>query len=623
MISSWLQILRAEPRTFKAIFGAILFWLIRASSAYSSAQAYTYTDPALYDAGLQVEEFREEQRDVRSCECKESRHSDFWKQLLDQLHDGLASDPSFSGDWVHDLCGRVYPLIFRTVNINPDDGGFTMHTDCPAAVLSMVVTCVQSAALQNAEKGVDPMLQWREGARPEAPSEESPGEWRQTMRVVSEEGEAVADFFASMQVEECISHCQRHPSCRSFAHGPHGCHLKSRCISPDDPLVPQGSQGDDYQTHYILGGPCANVDGSTDASAPTRKYLEEVESMMQLAIRILDFAFLCLDASSWPFTSGEVFENYARSVEAPGEFVWNRAVSFRLLPAALEFQAKQTEDWKVSAYLTRLRVRWSRGLESEASFWRKKLSQSEEINNSLERLKTWLANGSVSWSLPGDEICSYALANRTAKAPPPRIANVGSGPFAPGPLDCADGPSRDVLRIPVVAADGLARYYQRVFDEHSFQPLYWPHQCPVEELDTCFPASHFDVVHCRNALDHSFDPLLGMIKMLHVVRPGGWVLLRHARNEGVPGQFRNGLHQWAFDSYVRDGGDVGFLIWNPGLRCNVTDYLLEKGFAAEVRTTVKDHPSEDAPEDEKFIWVEIRKPTRSEVSLRLARGGAI
>ena len=25
-----------------------------------------------------------------------------------------------------------------------------------------------------------------------------------------------------------------------------------------------------------------------------------------------------------------------------------------------------------------------------------------------------------------------------------------------------------------------------------------------------------------------------------VVRPGGWVLLRHARNEGVPGQFRNG-----------------------------------------------------------------------------------
>ena len=43
-----------------------------------------------------------------------------------------------------------------------------------------------------------------------------------------------------------------------------------------------------------------------------------------------------------------------------------------------------------------------------------------------------------------------------------------------------------------------------------------------------------------NALDHSFDPVLGIERMLQVTRPGGWVLLRHARNEGVPGKFRNG-----------------------------------------------------------------------------------
>ncbi|CAE7461548.1 SFC1 [Symbiodinium sp. CCMP2592] len=92
----------------------------------------------------------------------------------------------------------------------------------------------------------------------------------------------------------------------------------------------------------------------------------------------------------------------------------------------------------------------------------------------------------------------------------------------------------------VVAADGLARFYNRVLDERELKPPYLPLQCPVEELHECFPSPHFDVVHIRNALDHSFDPVLGIQRMLQVTRPGGWVLLRHARNEGVPGQFRNG-----------------------------------------------------------------------------------
>ena len=32
----------------------------------------------------------------------------------------------------------------------------------------------------------------------------------------------------------------------------------------------------------------------------------------------------------------------------------------------------------------------------------------------------------------------------------------------------------------------------------------------------------------------------GILQMLRVARPNGWVLLRHARNEGVAGKFRNG-----------------------------------------------------------------------------------
>ena len=35
-----------------------------------------------------------------------------------------------------------------------------------------------------------------------------------------------------------------------------------------------------------------------------------------------------------------------------------------------------------------------------------------------------------------------------------------------------------------------------------------------QELPSCFPAAYFDLVHIRNALDHSFDPLLGNLAKL-------------------------------------------------------------------------------------------------------------
>merc|ERR1711879_494268 len=163
---------------------------------------------------------------------------------------------------------------------------------------------------------------------------------------------------------------------------------------------------------------------------------------------------------------------------------------------------------------------------------------------------------------------------------------------------------------------GSSGFYARVMDEHGLVPPYVPMQCPVEELHSCLPPSYFDVVHIRNALDHAFDPLLGIERMLRVVRPGGWVLLRHARNEGVPGKFRNGLHQWSFDT--EGESPVTFIIWNPELRVDVNRYLLDSGLAAEVRVERRDHPSADAPPDEKYVWVDIRRPTTEEAAHRLA-----
>ncbi|CAK0837909.1 unnamed protein product [Prorocentrum cordatum] len=283
----------------------------------------------------------------------------------------------------------------------------------------------------------------------------------------------------------------------------------------------------------------------------------------------------------------------------------------------------------------------------EAEFWRKKLSLDPHENEAgLERLQRWLATGQLTWFLEDDQVCGFvrdaverrAASGEGAQPRSPRILNAGSGPFAPRPLECElpsgglpggagvepaaagqDGPHRRVpWPVPVVASDGLARFYNSVFDERGMTPPHTPLQCPSESLHTCFPLGHFDVVHMRNSLDHAFDPLLAITRMLQVARPGGWVLLRHARNEGVAGQFRNGLHQWAFD--VEEGAERGaaFVIWSPELRVDVSAYLLDAGLAAEVRAALRAHPSPEENPHERYVWVEIRRPTAQEASGRLA-----
>lgn len=49
-----------------------------------------------------------------------------------RLEEHFLEDPSFMGDWVHQLCGNAYPVIFRVVTVDPSDDTFTLSTDCPA-----------------------------------------------------------------------------------------------------------------------------------------------------------------------------------------------------------------------------------------------------------------------------------------------------------------------------------------------------------------------------------------------------------------------------------------------------------------------------------------------------------
>lgn len=101
-------------------------------------------------------------------------------------------------------------------------------------------------------------------------------------------------------------------------------------------------------------------------------------------------------------------------------------------------------------------------------------------------------------------------------------------------------------RIRIVPVDALADQYDEVLRKHGVTPPVRTIRCDGEELLARFEPGSFDIAHANNSLDHAYDPLRIVRNMLKVVRRGGYVVLRHRRNEGMAEGYR-GLHQWDFD----------------------------------------------------------------------------
>jgi SAM-dependent methyltransferase len=142
---------------------------------------------------------------------------------------------------------------------------------------------------------------------------------------------------------------------------------------------------------------------------------------------------------------------------------------------------------------------------------------------------------------------------------PQKVLDVGAGPAT-----CL-GYRLNGQPVELTASDPLAPQYAKISAECG---VVWPVQTIsgfAEDLSAFFPRNHFDMVFCRNALDHSFDPVRGIEEMLLVLRIGGRVNLNHYANEGRDGNYV-GFHQWNFD--VVDGRPV---IWNPHARIDLID----------------------------------------------------
>jgi len=120
-----------------------------------------------------------------------------------------------------------------------------------------------------------------------------------------------------------------------------------------------------------------------------------------------------------------------------------------------------------------------------------------------------------------------------------RILDVGAGPLT------KLGKKHPSKRLEITAIDLLANEYDRLFAEFDVVPPVRTIFADGERLVEQFGPDAFDIVHGQNCIDHMADPHRAIEQMVAVTKPGGYVVLYHAENEGQREQYDQ-LHQWNF-----------------------------------------------------------------------------
>lgn len=215
---------------------------------------------------------------------------------------------------------------------------------------------------------------------------------------------------------------------------------------------------------------------------------------------------------------------------------------------------------------------WLKGIHSEKDFWSswfetkgfKWPDEYAERIKPMRNLDPWLQRFLLETVGNGELI----------ERPKFRVLDVGSGPIS------GIGNYMPEADLEVVAADPLAFIYADLIDKFEVRPSIRTQFAPAEDLSAFFPPSSFDLVNCTNALDHSFEPMRGIIEMLRVVKVGHTVFLSHARNEAENESYK-GFHQHNFD--VIDGQ---FVIWNKTERVVVEECIPIK---FEIENTMQNH----------------------------------
>lgn len=208
--------------------------------------------------------------------------------------------------------------------------------------------------------------------------------------------------------------------------------------------------------------------------------------------------------------------------------------------------------------------RWLSGIPYEVAFWESYYGNPRRLAD----LNRWSQYGKEC-SLEGFDIGEYISSCPDMN---PRLLDVGAAlSYAFGNIIC--GKEADVTYV-----DPLALFYNDILHrtkadrpEISFGM--------IEYLSLMYGRDKVNFIHVRNALDHSSNPVAGLLQCLLTVKEGGIVYLNHFTNEAERENYR-GFHQY---NIACKEGHLHF--WNQSGDVDVT--ALCEGFA-DVDVSVTD-----------------------------------
>lgn len=119
------------------------------------------------------------------------------------------------------------------------------------------------------------------------------------------------------------------------------------------------------------------------------------------------------------------------------------------------------------------------------------------------------------------------------------IADIGSGPV------CTIGDNWPGVDVKVYASDILQPEYDKLWDKVNEVPIIPIYKENMEKLS--YPDEYFDIVHCRNAADHTPDIYKAINEMIRVCKKGGYIYLAHAPSQK---KIYKGNHYWNIEDVV-------------------------------------------------------------------------
>lgn len=217
--------------------------------------------------------------------------------------------------------------------------------------------------------------------------------------------------------------------------------------------------------------------------------------------------------------------------------------------------------------------KWLFGIPYEVAFWEATYSNKQ----SLKSLFTFSHLGSEI-SLDGFDVRNFLLVQPSPLEA--KILDVGAGmTFFPGnylALQSDDKSKGRLQPINIHYLDPLAQYYNQIAEKHHVD-VPKVEFAMMEYLSAFYPMHDVSLIVINNALDHSAQPVKGIIEALHCLKKGGVLYLNHHPNEAEYEHYR-GFHQ--YNIMVEDSQ---LIIWNQTSRVNIND--LVQSFA-EVKTTI-------------------------------------